>query len=204
MWKFNLFSVLWIVAVGVGVGLVWDYAGAPGIQAQAPARWPSQSLMRPAKELAALVMVAHPHCPCTRASIRELARLMAQCPGLVRAYVLFCKPHDFPRGWERTDLWEQAASIPGVEVFSDIDGEEARRFGSFTSGQTILYSPAGQLQFHGGITASRGHSGDSFGRSSIVSILTKGMAELEQTPVFGCSFITPESEEHHGKASQTN
>ena len=204
MGKFRLFLVLWIAAVGAGLGLVWDYAETPGVPARPPDRWPSQSLVRPAKKLSTLVMVAHPQCPCTRASIRELARLMAQCPGLVTAHVLFYKPRGFSPGWERTDLWGEAASIPGVEVFSDIDGEEGRRFGAFTSGQTILYSPSGQLQFEGGITSSRGHSGDNFGRSSIVSILTRGTAELRRTPVFGCSLVTPGSEEHHAKASQTH
>src|SRR5687767_10835692 len=106
MWKLKLLSILWVTAVGAGVGLLWNYAATPGVQGHPPDRWPSQSLVRPAKKLSTLVMTAHPHCPCTRASIRELARLMAQCPDLVRAYVLVYKPHELPRGWERTDLWE--------------------------------------------------------------------------------------------------
>ena len=87
-------------------------------------------------------MAAHPHCPCTRASIESLARIMTRCRGLVTAHVAFCKPAGFPGDWEQTDLWRSAAAIPDVEVFCDEEGREARRFGAATSGCVLLFSPA--------------------------------------------------------------
>ena len=51
-------------------------------------------------------MLTHPHCPCSRASIGELARLMAQAQGRVTAYVLFIKPAGSPEDWENSDLWQ--------------------------------------------------------------------------------------------------
>jgi hypothetical protein len=111
---------------------------------------------------------------------------MAQAKGRVTAYVLFVKPADSSAAWEKTDLWQSAASIPDVKVIVDDDGVESHRFNSLTSGQTALYDIDGNLLFSGGITASRGHSGDNAGRSAIVSLLNDGKAERTVTSVFGC------------------
>ncbi len=139
-------------------------------------------------------MLAHPHCPCTRASVGELARLMTRCEGLLTARVLFFEPPDAPEGWVRTDLWRSAAAIPGVDVLEDESGVEAGRFGATTSGQTVLYDVNGRLLFRGGITGARGHAGDNAGRSAIVSLLTGGTAGRMETSVFGCALQAPRSD----------
>ena len=105
---------------------------------------------------ATLGMSAHPHCPCTRASLGELARLMTQAQGRVTAYVLFVKPPNFSGGWEQTDLWASAAAIPGVTAVRDDGGDESRLFHAATSGQTALYDAAGSLLFSGALRAARG------------------------------------------------
>lgn len=186
--------VAWSLVVGLGLGLLWKYENAAGPAATVPANWPSDSSIRPATDRATLIMLAHPHCPCTRATIGELSRLMTQAQGRVTAYVLFLKPEGSSTDWEKTDLWQSAASIPGVNVIVDNDGAEARRFHARTSGQTALYDVDGRLLFSGGITASRGHSGDNAGRSAIVSLLNTGNAERTETLVFGCSLERPRSE----------
>ena len=91
-----------------------------------------------------------------------------------------------------TDLWRSAARIPGVAVLSDLNGTEAHLFEAQASGQTMLYDAAGNLQFSGGITASRGHSGDSPGRSAILSIIDTGNSSTSHTSVYGCSLHDPE------------
>jgi hypothetical protein len=182
-------GIIWLLAVGIGLYILWTYENSPGVAAAAPAQWPAGSLIQPASDRATLVMLAHPHCPCTKASIRELALLMARCQGKLTAYVLFFKPEDFSEDWTKTDLWRSAESIPGVQVLGDINGIEAQRFHTVTSGQVIVYDSEGQLIFSGGITASRGHSGDNDGRAAIVSLLTKGTAERTETLVFGCSIV---------------
>ena len=98
---------------------------------------------------------------------------MTQVQGRVRAQVLFVKPNNFPKEWEKTDLWSSAAMIPGVETMVDSEGVEAHRFGSQTSGQVMLYGADGRLLFSGGITVARGHVGDNAGRNAIVSLITK-------------------------------
>lgn len=137
-------------------------------------------------------MALHPACPCSRASVEELDRLLAHAQGLVTANVLFFKPRDVPDGWEQTDLWRKAASIPGVRVVRDDEGAEAERFRAVTSGQVVLYSAAGELLFSGGITPSRGHEGDNAGLSAVTALLTgAGAGALAETPVFGCSLRDP-------------
>lgn len=111
---------------------------------------------------------------------------MAQTQGRVEAHVLFLKPAGSSTNWEKTDLWQSAASIPNVNVVVDDEGVESHRFNSLTSGQTALYDVHGDLLFSGGITASRGHSGDNAGRNAIVTLLNDGQGERTQTSVFGC------------------
>jgi hypothetical protein len=72
-------------------------------------------------------------------------------------------------------------------VLSDVDGAEARRFGAETSGHTFLFDSAGRLLFNGGITESRGHSGDNAGESAIVSLVNDRVSTRAETFVFGCS-----------------
>jgi hypothetical protein len=119
---------------------------------------------------------------------------MAHSQGRLTAYVLFLKPAGFSEDWEKTDLWRSAASIPGVTAMIDDQGAEADRFHAATSGQTLLYDAAGILQFSGGITGSRGHSGDNPGQTAIVSLVNSGAAERTETSVFGCPLFDPNSE----------
>ncbi len=186
-------GVLWLCAVGAGLGIMLNYETALGTAATPPKQWPAGSRIRRDPRLATLVMLAHPHCPCTRASIGELAVLMARLQGRLPAYVLFLRPRGSSEDWEKTDLWRTAASIPGVTALGDDGGVEAARFDAAVSGQTMLYDANGRLLFSGGITASRGHSGDNTGRSAIISLVTTGVAERKQTPVFGCFLRDPDA-----------
>jgi hypothetical protein len=119
---------------------------------------------------------------------------MAQSQGRLTAYVLFLKPAEFSDNWEKTDLWQSAASIPGVRPIIDYDGVEASRFHATTSGQTVLYDAEGHLLFSGGITIARGHAGDNAGRSAIVSLVNAKVAEQTETPVFGCPLFDDNSD----------
>lgn len=187
-----LITILWGALICFGLGILFKYENTPGLVKRAPLEWPGKSQIPRAPDNPTLVMFAHPHCSCTRASIEELARLMTQCQEeKVKAFVLFIKPAAFPEEWVKTDLWNSAAAIPGVTPLLDKDGAEARHFKAYTSGQTLLYDAQGRLLFNGGITGSRGHSGDNMGRSAVVSLLTQGKADQKETFVFGCSLFEP-------------
>jgi hypothetical protein len=184
-----VFGALWLLAVGVGFNLVLKYQTANGSAGVAPQDWPKGSRLRMDSTHDTLIMFAHPQCPCTRASIEELNRLLARTQGKVSTQVLFFKPAQFPDSWAKADLWRSAAAIPGVAVEADSEGAEARLFGAQTSGYVLLYDTRGRLLFKGGITGSRGHAGDNDGENAILALVTGQEANLKQTQVFGCSLL---------------
>ena len=179
--------VLWLAVVGGGTIEMTRYSNSPGSTGQAPARWPADSQIPLDASRPTLIMFAHPRCPCTRASLGELAMLLAQFPRKINAHVVFLKPSDTVANWEKSDLWRTASSIPDVTVYTDNAGTEARRFHAETSGQTLLYDRSGALQFQGGITLARGHGGDNPGRTALQDLLREGRPSRVTTPVFGCS-----------------
>jgi hypothetical protein len=166
-----------------------SYESSPGEVGTVGTAWPASSRISPPTERPVLIMLAHPRCPCTQASVAELAKIMAHLQGKVSAYVLFLTPHAALSDWENTELRRTAAKIPGVTVVSDIDGVEARKFGAETSGHTFLYDRNGRLLFNGGITQSRGHSGDNAGENAVVALVNDHHSALARTFVFGCSLI---------------
>ena len=183
-------GVLWFAALAAAVTILLDYDHTPGaITHRAPASWPPETSVARVGGRPTLIMVVHPKCPCSRASVAELAVLLAQAPRTITTHVLFHTPEGASDDWNRTDLWSAAAAIPGVVVRTDQHGAEARRFGIATSGHTLLYDGDGRLQFTGGITASRGHQGDNAGRSAVLALLQQRPAERRETSVFGCSLL---------------
>ena len=183
---FGAVAVVWLCLAAVGLAVLWQYDNAPGEAASAPDSWPARSHLARAADTPTLVMLAHPQCSCTRASLGELEELLARTDVHPRTYVVFLKPATFGEGWEQTDLWRTAKRLPNVSVVRDDDGVEARSFGAATSGQTLLYDPAGHLQFGGGITGSRAHQGDNAGRQSLLALLNGGRNARTGTNVFGC------------------
>ena len=186
-----LCAVLWLLAVGEGIHILSKYESTPGNRGVSPVLWPSETSLRRDSTRATLVMVLHPRCPCSRASIAELAELMAKSQEAMSTYVLFYQPTGFEEDWAKTDLWRRAGAIPGVSRIIDLDGREAERFGGVTSGQASLYDEHGRLLFHGGITRARGHAGDNPGRNAIVSWVNKRAVGISVTPVFGCPIFDP-------------
>lgn len=178
----------WLSVVAGGMAVLWTYATKPGADAhQAPSRWPAESGIERVPGLPTLLLFAHPRCSCTRASLGELARIVTRAPRRASVRVVFFTPQPAPDAWLDTDLWRSAQALPDVKALRDDRGEEARRFGATTSGQTLLYDAAGRLVFQGGITAARAEAGDNLGENAVVSWLLHGSAERSASPVFGCA-----------------
>jgi len=184
-------GTLWLAVVGVGLATIMEYDNRPGAAAHAPMRWPADSRLARAADRPTLVMLAHPRCDCTRASLGELAELLAHVRSRPRVIVVFIKPGRVGPEWEKSTLWQLAAEIPGVTVARDDQGLEARRFGVETSGQTLLYDAEGGLLFAGGATGARGKAGNNAGRSALVSLLNGERPATASTPVFGCPLFGP-------------
>lgn len=181
-----LLGTIWLAAAAAGLWVLWRYDNTPGEAARAPGEWPAITRLARGVDRPTLVMLAHPHCACTRASLGELAEALARARTRPRTYVVFMMPKGFADGWEQTDLWRTATSLAGVTVVRDDDGREARNFGAVTSGQTLLYDQRGVLVFGGGVTGARAHAGDNMGRQSLVALLNGDTTARSGTSVFGC------------------
>jgi len=200
-WLWAILGALWLAAIGAGARVLWSYQSTPGEHAAERRLWPAASRLPRDPARPTLVLVAHPHCACTRASLAELAGLMRRLRGRVAARVVFVRPAGLPAGWERTDTWRTAQGIPEVTVWADPGGVEAARFGARTSGQVLLYGQDGRLLFSGGITPIRGHVGDSAGQERIVSLVTTGRADAATSKVFGCALGTAAGRGPEGKGA---
>lgn len=183
--RLPLLLALWgAAALGGGLWL-HAYKAAPGLPAEAPATWPAEATLPAPAGRPTLVVVAHPRCPCTHATLGELERLLRETRAAADVRVVMVEPEglDVDRSG---GLWARAARLPGATVHTDPGGHEARRFGAATSGQALLYDDQGRLLFTGGLTASRGHEGDNAGRAALRALLTARTPETPTTPVFGC------------------
>ena len=185
--------VIWGLGIAAGSLYSLDYATTPTKTHSVVDHWLVESACTLCAHQPTLVMFVHPRCPCSRASLNELAILMTHCQGRVNVQVLFMKPPSLPADWAKTDLWDSAADIPGVMPRLDLDGAEQRRFAARVSGEVFLYLPDGSLAFHGGITAGRGHYGDNQGRAAIEALLLDRDLQTGSTPVFGCELEPPGS-----------
>lgn len=180
---------VWLSAAAAGAWILASYGNAPGAIGQTPQSWPSDSQIVRPSDRPVLVMFAHPQCPCTRASVSELNRLLTRCRGEAAVHVLYIQPPGLPHEWTQSASWKHASEISGVTIGADSDGAEARRFGAESSGYVVLYDQHGKLLFNGGITSARGQAGDNAGANVIVSLVTGQGAQLKKTAVFGCGLF---------------
>lgn len=184
--KLTALMALWLLAISLVSLSLFVYENRPGDASRPPEIWPAASQIVP-HDLT-LVLFAHPHCPCTRASLDELAMIMARSGGRLAAQVVFIQPDGQSAAWHQSDLWRSAQSIPGVTVQTDPGATEARLFHATTSGQVVLYEH-GRLRFDGGITWGRGHAGDNSGRRAILAVLNQLPSPRVPTAVFGCALF---------------
>jgi hypothetical protein len=187
-------AAVWLVGAVAGLWVLWAYENRAGEGAKSPAQWPTETRLARAAGQPTLVLLAHPQCTCTRASLAELAEVLGRAHTPPKTYVLFLKPSQFMDGWEKTDLWRSASALPNATIVRDDDGREAEHFGAVTSGQTLLYDAQGNLIFSGGITSARGHAGDNAGRAALIALLDHKAPSRRATSVFGCSLFARRTE----------
>ncbi len=169
-------ATLWVVLAGVGFAELFAYAARPGTSGVGAkvASTSGKPVLR---------MILHPRCACSRASLRELERLLAHVEGPLDVRVVFVGPAGGEHG-----LLDQARAIPGVAVEQDPTGEVARGLGAETSGDVLFYDATGALRFHGGLTAVRGHEGPSAARQAILDLVAHRStpSAATTTAAFGC------------------
>ena len=180
-------TVLWLSTAIGGVVYLARYENTPaGKNISYPLIFPAESRIKRDADHPTLVFFAHPKCPCTRASLRELARLMTDVGGKMQVYIVFSKPENTGEEWTETDLRASAERIPNARVLIDEDERETKIFNAHTSGLALLYDRSGNLRFNGGVTAARGHEGANAGSRAVFEIVMKEDDKTAETAVFGC------------------
>jgi hypothetical protein len=185
----------WAAALLAGFGLLQKHQTTPGAAAAVIESAEVAEELRAGFETGkgVLVMFLHPLCPCSRASVEELGRLIALCPAS-NARVLMARPEGLAEEQVHGELWRAVEQIKGVKVEMDAHGV-AERLGVWTSGQVMVWDAAGRLRFSGGITGSRGHEGDNAGLTAAIRAVrgeSDGAETLDQparTAVFGCELM---------------
>src|SRR5437764_2268163 len=164
----------WGICAGFGLAKMITYELTPAPAAAAAPIWPPAATISRDASRPTLVLFLHPRCPCSRATLAELERLVAPCDGQFALRMVFVRPPGTGDDWTQTDLYRTAEKLPHAVVCCDADGVEAAAFGAKTSGQALLYAADGRLLFQGGLTPSRGHEGDNAGRTAITSLISSG------------------------------
>src|SRR4051812_31343380 len=77
-WVWTLLTVAWFAASGTGLWMLWAWDNQPGTAARAPDQWPAATILARDRGGPTLVMLVHPQCTCSRASLGELAELLAR------------------------------------------------------------------------------------------------------------------------------
>jgi hypothetical protein len=176
----------WALLVGASLIALFEYKGRPGSDGHPSVAWPEAAGLERATDRPTLLMFIHPECPCTRASIEELALIVDRSDVRARALVVVMTS-EAAAAPVSTATVDRARMLPGVEVVFDPGGVEAARFGAETSGHVLVFSPNGERLYTGGVTGSRGHQGDNFGRAQVLALLTTGAKGAAAAHVYGCA-----------------
>ena len=189
-WK--LFSI-WFALVSMGFAGLGAYGVSAGESGPVPGTWPADISRADGSTLLCFV---HPKCPCSQATWTELRKVMSDLSPEVNVELVVFQPEGVqPEGgtsiWGDR-LWNRMVSpVPGAQrprwdIRLDPGGVLAKRFGAATSGMILVYGPRGQLQFQGGITASRGHIGQSPAQDWLRGAIAAPGVQRSSAPVFGC------------------
>ena len=186
--------LIWLGVTGWGFYWLGAYHARPGRPGSPPVRWPRDCPIPLDPARPTLLIFLHPRCPCSRASVAELAAVSALQRDRFAVHAILYRPVEPSEGWNRPlsgGDGDDSATIPSLGRWSDAGGRLGRRFGVETSGHVLLFNPAGVLVFSGGITPSRGHRGDNLGLDALLERIEGKQATLERSPVFGCPTINP-------------
>ncbi len=178
--------------IAIGFALLYAHDSKPGLQLASPSLWPSDVEIERPMGVPTLLIFVHPQCPCTFASLAELERVVGHSGSSLETIVILNAPAEKLEEWMQTTVANRAKGISGAKIVVDGDGKLSAKFRVTVSGQCLLYSPNGQLLFQGGLTASRGHEGESLGQSVLIHLIAHpepdalSNQQALEVPVYGC------------------
>ena len=181
--------LFWTLLLAAGAGALSRYEFKGSAVMGLTDHWPDNPVIQLDSEHPTLVMFLHPRCPCSAASIAQLDRVVRRYPGRFRTWVLIVRPEGVPKAWEEGTNAEAARRLPDSTMLLDPAGSLARQFGALYSGTVQAFDHQGNRLFAGGITASRGHEGESLGSLSLQDIGAGRVPGAASMPVFGCPLM---------------
>src|SRR5580704_15651034 len=117
----------WGAVVVSGILFLEADAARTGDGGTPAGRWLAGSRIQLDDRRSTLLIFLHPHCPCSRASVGELAYIVDRCRDRVSVHaILLGTP--FLHRWGRSEIERDLAGLADVHVDPDRGGAEARRF----------------------------------------------------------------------------
>lgn len=183
--------ILWSTSVVCGFWIIALYENEPAKAQTGMVVWPEGVNLPVIPSKMPLLLFIHPKCPCTRATLSELDRLLPDISSRVSPILISYEPSDpaLAVEWRNTINVRYFDQTPGVQKVFDKRGDLARKFGVSASGALLLFDTDGKLLFQGGITSSRGHEGANPIQDSLVDLIRDGSGSPVIAPVFGCSLF---------------
>ena len=137
--SWSVAAILWSIA-SVG-GWAWttryEFATHPDNNLRRAEQWPTASRLALAEDRQTLLFFIHSRCPCTRASVHELERVLtgtglseSQLPKLI---VVASLPPDASNKWARHRHFTPDLHAASRGNILDVGGTESSRFGATTS-----------------------------------------------------------------------
>lgn len=186
-------AIFWVAGVVLSARYLLRYEKTPGRLDSAPLHWPQGVAEAGDKRLPTLVVVLHPRCSCSRASLTELKKAAESFQTPFNALLLLSKPSSGGGDLQKMSSMDTLRDWH-AQVVLDEDGALAARFGAQTSGEVILYSAEDltarrNLLYAGGVTGARGMEGENPGAEALVRAFREQRHQASR-PVFGCGLFS--------------
>ncbi len=117
---------LWFAAAARGMKWISDYSLTPGEAGSPAAAWPAGEIRR-GEGRHTLVVGLHPECPCSRATLAELDRVLVEAGDALEAVVIFDDTSILAPA-RNSALYQQAMRLPRTRVTCVTSVAELRRF----------------------------------------------------------------------------
>ncbi|MBX3721736.1 MAG: hypothetical protein KF713_07855 [Turneriella sp.] len=176
---------LWSLGTATGIYVLGRYEFTAGEAVNDISEWPESLTMPFVAGRMNLVVMAHPHCPCSKASLEELNNALAAVPLQPYVRLVYYRPPGVTAAWSQSELVAESRRLSGIAVIFDEDGKIAETLGARTSFDVFLFNASRQIIFRGGITRGRGIYGANPGRRALEAAL-RGETAAKMYPVYGC------------------
>jgi hypothetical protein len=188
-------SLLWLLLALIGGVLLMSYERTPGVPSAIGLTDHRELGVAISTDRPTLIVVIHPHCPCSQATATEMGELLTLCGGRLDLIVFLNQPDSCETSWANSVLTTRVEQLPGVRVVPDVGGRLSAKLGATTSGHAVLYGPDRRILFAGGLTPGRGINGETIGRQAILAAVAGSELTMSEASTFGCPLCRSESPE---------